>query len=223
LPKNDGLTHQQRFWLYVNKASGVFAVVRGRRSQCWYWTGGVTARGYGGFWMNRMCSAHRVAYEFCVGPIPAGFDVDHLCVHRRCVRPSHLEAVTRLEHTHRGNALAAVNIRKTACPKGHPYDGVSPTGSRTCSICARDQRLARYAANPQHYRDKYKRWAEKKRGGPALPHSAERTHCPQGHPYDKANTVILYRRNRPRPTRGCRACRLASMRSHRERQRKEHQ
>ena len=45
----------------------------------------------------RATGAHRVAYEFWVGPIPDGHEIDHVwdagCRHRNCVRPDHLEAV----------------------------------------------------------------------------------------------------------------------------------
>lgn len=37
--------------------------------------------------------AHRFAYELFVGPIPSGYDIDHVCRNRRCVNPAHLEAV----------------------------------------------------------------------------------------------------------------------------------
>lgn len=58
-------------------------------------------------WLNgRWCpdTAHRVSYELFVGPIPEGYDVDHLCGQPLCVRPSHLEAVTPSENRRRENA-----------------------------------------------------------------------------------------------------------------------
>lgn len=38
--------------------------------------------------------AHRQSHRLHIGPIPEGFEVDQLCKNRRCVEPSHLEAVT---------------------------------------------------------------------------------------------------------------------------------
>lgn len=63
---------------------------------CWAWTGSLNGDGYGKVRVGgRLVLAHRLAYETCVGPIPAGLVVDHLCNNRACVRPSHLEPVTQ--------------------------------------------------------------------------------------------------------------------------------
>lgn len=41
-------------------------------------------------------------YEMMVGKIPEGFELDHLCRTRSCVRPDHLEPVTHAENMRRG-------------------------------------------------------------------------------------------------------------------------
>jgi hypothetical protein len=51
---------------------------------------------------KRVLSAARAAYELANGPIPAGHEIDHLCVNRACLNPAHLEPVTHRENLRRG-------------------------------------------------------------------------------------------------------------------------
>src|SRR5699024_10094898 len=66
-------------------------------NECHEWTGGKTSGGYGVFTavMEQMEQkkemAHRWAYEYYVGQIPDGLDIDHLCRNRVCVNLDHLE------------------------------------------------------------------------------------------------------------------------------------
>lgn len=78
-------------------------------SACWIWAGGDSGSegrgaGYGRILRpgtRNAMAAHRYVYETFVGPIPAGWHVDHRCaawhcdpfLSRRCVNPDHLEAV----------------------------------------------------------------------------------------------------------------------------------
>lgn len=75
---------------------------------CWEWTAHVQENGYGR-WQNEW--AHRKVWEFLVGPIPKGLDVDHLCMNKRCVNPDHLEPVTRAENMRRVSPEKLVNHR----------------------------------------------------------------------------------------------------------------
>lgn len=94
-------TDADRFWEKVN-----------RTGLCWEWTGCLTTQGYGQFRLDgRNEGAHRVAWTWFFGPIPEGREMDHLCRNRGCVRPSHLEPVTRKENTDRGIA-GEVNRRR---------------------------------------------------------------------------------------------------------------
>lgn len=120
---------------------------------CWLWTGHRHRQGYGTFWLGTETGyAHRWAYEFCIGPIPEGLQIDHLChnedesclggptcLHRRCVRPDHLEPVTSGVNKLRGFAPPAKNARKTHCVQGHPYSGANlvrlQNGYRQCRAC----------------------------------------------------------------------------------------
>lgn len=73
----------KRFWAKVNKTE-----------TCWLWTAGTMRKGYGSFWINGgNRSAHHVAWELLVGPIPEGASIFHDCGNHLCVRPEHLRAV----------------------------------------------------------------------------------------------------------------------------------
>ena len=111
--------------------------------ECFEWQG-ARSLGYGKIsFEKRDQSVHRIAYRLCVGPIPSGFQIDHLCRNRACWRPSHLEAVTQRENLRRGHGPSGVNARKTECPHGHPYDEANTyfyaDGSRHCRTCNRER------------------------------------------------------------------------------------
>lgn len=122
--------------------------------ECWEWTGTKT-RGYGYFYLrSRNVRAHRVSYEYFVGPIPAGLTLDHLCRNPACVRPDHLEPVTQQENLLRGDTLTARSASKTHCPQGHPYQGdnlvvYEQEGRRRCRECQREQSYRRHHGLPK--------------------------------------------------------------------------
>lgn len=104
-----------------------------RTDGCWTFTGYIAPTGYGQ--LGRNTPAHRVAWQVANGrPVPDGLHVDHLChnadpdcnddndcLHRRCVNPAHLEAVTPRINLIRGKGFGGVNDRATECPEGHEY------------------------------------------------------------------------------------------------------
>lgn len=133
LPIKAARTVLDRFWAEVVVAHG-----------CLEWRGQRNSAGYGRILVNgKRVFVHRLAYEMFVGKIPPGFEVDHLCRNRLCVRPDHLEAVTSAQNTLRSGNPAAINARKTHCPQGHLLDGDNlrrtPRGSRRCRACDREQ------------------------------------------------------------------------------------
>jgi hypothetical protein len=96
------------FWFYVDPGMA--------DDECWVWRGATSGDGYGNF---KGASAHRVAYECEIGPIPEDLELDHLCRVRNCVNPAHLEPVTRAENVRRG--YAAGSRLRTHCKHGHPF------------------------------------------------------------------------------------------------------
>lgn len=67
-------------------------------SGCWLWLLSVGSHGYG---QSGRTTAHRVSHEAFRGPIPEGYEVDHLCRNKLCVNPDHLEAVPPVENQRR--------------------------------------------------------------------------------------------------------------------------
>lgn len=93
-------------------------------TNCWEWNGAIDRYGYpGATWCNRCkISPCRQFWELRFGPLPKGYQLDHLCHtndktciggnscrHRRCVNPEHLEPVTATENTRRGR-VAKLNL-----------------------------------------------------------------------------------------------------------------
>ena len=116
---------------------------------CWLWTAAKERDGYGHAWLaGRRWRAHRLFYEWLVGPIPMGLQLDHLCREPACVRPDHLEAVTHRENMRRGHGFAGEHARKTHCARGHPFSGsnLAPRGNgRACRTCQREANRRCYA------------------------------------------------------------------------------
>lgn len=111
-------------------------------SGCWLWMGAHTRKtGYGCFYEEgAQVGSHVFSYRHFVGPIPDGFDIDHLCRNRCCVNPNHLEAVPRQVNAARG--LCGHHMKgKTRCSKGHALDDentyLRANGNRSCRICER--------------------------------------------------------------------------------------
>ena len=69
------------------------------QGECWLWAGSRQKSGYGQISegsrdAHKVHLAHRLAYQFWIGPIPEGLEVEHICEVKACVNPEHLAAVT---------------------------------------------------------------------------------------------------------------------------------
>lgn len=148
------LLRVERFWSYVETSSDPDA--------CWPWRGLLDGMGYATFSDGgQNAAAHRVAFELAYGEDLGELTIDHLChtlsdtcaggagcLHRRCVRPSHLELVERGENTRRAirqitEAARQRAGKRTHCRNGHELTDenrmVGKDGRRRCRTCHREQ------------------------------------------------------------------------------------
>jgi hypothetical protein len=105
---------------------------------CEIWQGTLCSNGYAR--LGRDPVYYRTLYIRHVGPVPAGYEIDHLCRNRACVNVAHMEAVPKRVNILRGESFSAQNYRKTHCVRGHLFDEANTyrRGSRRqCRACNR--------------------------------------------------------------------------------------
>lgn len=85
--------------LYAIRWAGAPEYLMDAATGCWNWARKIHTAGYG---MIGNRYAHRIFHQRFKGPIPDGFDIDHLCRNHRCVNPDHLEAVPHQINNCRG-------------------------------------------------------------------------------------------------------------------------
>ena len=81
--------------------------------ECWVWTKGLGKNAdYGYIYLGKKendygklvsvkRAVHVVSYMHFVGPIPIDWVVDHMCEHKLCCNPDHLEAIPNLRNLQR--------------------------------------------------------------------------------------------------------------------------
>lgn len=124
----------EKFFNRVNKFGPIYD-----STPCWLWVGALNNGGYGVCTIEGVVKGvHRFVYEWFIGDIPKKFVIDHLCTHRNCVNPLHLEAVSQSDNLKRGN-LGLFNKGKTHCPQGHDYSEentyIDKRNKRYCRKC----------------------------------------------------------------------------------------
>src|SRR6516165_5484147 len=117
---------------------------------CWIWLKGTDIHGYAKIkYERRTRKAASVAYEFYVGPVPKGLELDHLCHNKLCVNPEHLQAVTHSENLRRRRPFTRYKNNK--CKRGHilpPLHERNKNGS--CPICYKEYQAEWKAKNKQY-------------------------------------------------------------------------
>lgn len=122
-------------------------------SGCWLWDGRLDAEKYAHFQMLGENLAHRVSYRLFKGNIPAGYEIDHLCVVPFCVNPDHLEAVTPLVNWQRSRSPSVAFSQMSHCKNGHEFSGSnvrfyrtkrSKRPRRVCVACERAHSHAQF-------------------------------------------------------------------------------
>jgi hypothetical protein len=106
--------------------------VRFQSDGCWIWVGSTKhpprypQHAYGQYCVKpsrtqpKFLSAHKFAYLACVGPVPDGLELDHICHQKLCVNPVHLQVVTHQKNCARrpksgpraGYRMAVINGKR---------------------------------------------------------------------------------------------------------------
>ncbi len=120
--------------------------IEGLTDDCWKWLGNFYNSGYGQKTdiNGNNTLAHILVYkQFLINDLLIYLQ----CNNKWCVNPNHLQAITQRENVLRGDTLAANNLAKTTCPKGHEYSGLNlymHKGKRYCKICVRENNRKNY-------------------------------------------------------------------------------
>jgi hypothetical protein len=102
---------------------------------CWLKTTGLMWKGYGQINISgKNQRAHRVAYEYWVGPIPNSMLVCHSCDNRACIRPDHLFLGSPQDNT--DDMMNKDRVQGQSCPHRKRWS--------TCKLCIKEYNKTYY-------------------------------------------------------------------------------
>lgn len=138
-----------------------------REGGCWEWLGSKNYNGYGFFGVTGAVRlAHRVLWEWTVGPIPEGKFLDHKCFNRACVNPIHLEVVDNQE-----NICRSIEHEYGYDPRTHFKCGHERTRENSyyqrgrttprCKVCTNAASITWARNNKDKSRASNRRWTER--------------------------------------------------------------
>jgi HNH endonuclease len=85
--------------------------IQHKGKRCWLWQGRRTRGGYGRIKVQgHDIAVHRLIWEENYGPIPAGFEIHHVCENGLCVRPTHLQL--RRHRKHMGRHARPISVKE---------------------------------------------------------------------------------------------------------------
>ena len=86
--------------VHTSSVEESFAIRTKQQGDCVVWTGNKDPRGYGLVYVNGANrSVHRFVWEREKGPIPDGYQIDHICHNTACFKIDHLRIATPKENS----------------------------------------------------------------------------------------------------------------------------
>lgn len=172
--------------------------------ECWGWSGAYSNNGYAIFadgTKKKQYNVQRAWGVWIFGELEIrDLVMDHYtCSNAQCINPTHLLPVTTEFNNNRpgSRTVTAINLRKTACPKGHPLT-LGNDGKRECKVCRKVYMTDRWHAQKMLVN-----------AGQIMPDiEIKKTHCDEGHELSGDNLVAS---ELPYGRRVCRICRNAYM------------
>ena len=118
---------------------------------CWLIEKSLDAYGYPYFkLMGKNIKLHRMIFRMTKGRLLDNMVIDHICNHRNCINPDHLQQITQGENVRRGSSISTFYASRSACIRDHEYtpENTHWRGTtRVCRTCKRESERRRHARN----------------------------------------------------------------------------